>query len=277
MALHWLRVGHCTQLESHSLRGAPRRKVEFPSYAGLLGHPDHGWTLVDTGYADHFFRATESLPERLYRRLLPPVLPAAEELAHQLKALGVSPSDIRRVVVTHFHGDHIAGLRDYPHARIVAGAAGVVQIRSTGRLAGVTRGLLPGLLPDDAVERLDAAEDLPLVALVGLGATVHLVGRDLLGDRSIVLIDLPGHLPGHLGVLVTTTAGRQVLLAGDAAWSSRAVTENRPPARVALARFDSPATALTTLTALHQLSAADHDLLVVPTHCEAAARELVRS
>ena len=52
-------------------------------------------------------------------------------------------------------------------------------------------------------------DGFPSVAASGLQAW------DLLGDRSLLAVDLPGHMPGHLGLLFTS-GGRQVLLVGDA-------------------------------------------------------------
>lgn len=272
--LHWLRVGHCLQVEALALRGGRPRVVTFPSYTAAIRHPDRpelGWTLVDTGYADHFLAATARLPERLYRTLLPVTLPADEELPPRLAALGVGPGDVRRVVVTHFHGDHVAGLRDHAGAEIVCGGAGAAQVLGLPRLSALRHGLLPALLPDDVRERVRPVEDLPSVDLEG---AAHLRAWDLLGDRSLVVVDLPGHLPGHLGVLLTAQDGRPVLLAGDAAWSSRAVREDVPPSRLAGLAFDDWTAALGTLGALHRLHRAHADaegLLVLPAHCAEGA------
>ena len=50
--------------------------------------------------------------------------------------------------------------------------------------------------------------------------------HDLFGDGSVVLVDLAGHTPGSVGVLLHTSAG-PVLLAGDAAWHTYQVEDIR--------------------------------------------------
>ncbi|XBB67293.1 MBL fold metallo-hydrolase [Nocardioides sp. WV_118_6] len=255
VTLHWLRVGHCVQIEGLARKGAPMRPIEFPSYAAAIGHPEHGWTLFDTGYADHFFTATQRLPARLYRELLPVTLPDDQHLPAQLRGLGIDPLDVRRVVVSHFHGDHVAGLRDYPNARIVAGGAGGAQITGLKGINAIRHGLLPAMLPDGLSDRLLAAEDLP--------------GGDLLGDGSLLLVALPGHMPGHLGLVLTATDGRQVLLAGDAAWFTKSITDLAPPSRLAGIAFDDWTAAMGTLGHLHALHRAHPDLLLLPAHCTA--------
>jgi glyoxylase-like metal-dependent hydrolase (beta-lactamase superfamily II) len=147
---------------------------------------------------------------------------------------------------------------------LVAGREGFAQIDATGRWSGTFHGLLPALMPDDADARLDAVEELPVVE-VG-----PFTGRDLLGDRSLVAVELPGHMSGHLGLLMTTGRG-QVLLVGDAAWSARAIREDTPPARFVVRGSDDPAALVTTLHLLHELAAEHPDLTMLPSHCEEAA------
>jgi glyoxylase-like metal-dependent hydrolase (beta-lactamase superfamily II) len=264
VTLHWLRVGHCRQLEALARRGGPWRPVDFPSYVGAIRHPDAGWVLFDTGYADHFLAATNPFPERLYRWLLPVRLPATEQLTAQLGRLGVEPGDVTRVVVSHFHGDHISGLRDFPAARVSASREGLRQMATTGRWSGTRLGLLPALLPDDVNARFDPVDDLPPVP-VG-----PFTGRDLLGDGKLLAVELPGHLAGHLGLLLTTDRG-PVLLAGDAAWSLRAIREDTPPARVVVRGLHDPDALLETLHRLHELALARPELTMLPSHCPEAA------
>jgi glyoxylase-like metal-dependent hydrolase (beta-lactamase superfamily II) len=264
VALHWLRVGHCRQLEALARRGGPWRPTDFPSYVGAIRHPDAGWVLFDTGYADHFFAATRPFPERLYRWLLPVRLPDEEQLTAQLSTLGVRPGEVTRIVVSHFHGDHVAGLRDFPAARITASRAGLQQAATTGRWSGVPHGLLPALLPDDVEARFAAVDDLPAEELGPFTA------RDVLGDRSLLAVELPGHMTGHLGLLLTTARG-QVLLVGDAAWSLRAIREDTPPSSIVVRASHHGDALVDTLHHLHEIAIARPGLTMLPSHCREAA------
>lgn len=262
---HWLRLGHCNQLEALSRQGGGWRKIEFPSYAAAIKHPTAGWVMFDTGYAQHFFDATARLPERLYRTLLPVHLDTS--IKAELERVGATPDEVRRVVVSHFHGDHVAGLRDLPNARISAGRAGLDQITSLRGLAAVRHGLLPAMLPEDLTSRFEPVEDAATVPVDGLD------GWDLLGDRSLIAVDLPGHMPGHLGLLLTTADRGQVLLAGDAAWSSRAIRDFQPPPRPVAAMWDDARAAQSTLRSLQRLDADHDDLTILPAHCVEAYRD----
>jgi glyoxylase-like metal-dependent hydrolase (beta-lactamase superfamily II) len=228
----------------------------------LIRHRDHGVILFDTGYAPNFFRATHRLPARLYRALLPATLPLQETLPAQLEALGLSMADVTRVVVSHFHGDHIAGLRDLPNARISVMASAVADFREHAGVQAIRHGFLPDLLPPDFDARYDAIEDEHAVGVPGLGP-----GYDLLGDRSLLAVPLAGHTAGHTGLLLTTN-GSRVLLCGDAAWSRESWQQNCPPSRMARSFFSDPAASDVTLTGLQALAADNPSLVILPSHCQ---------
>ncbi|MGH3320985.1 MAG: MBL fold metallo-hydrolase [Streptosporangiaceae bacterium] len=87
---------------------------------------------------------------------------------------------------------------------------------------------------------------------------------DLFGDGTVVVVSLPGHTPGHVGVLVTLRSGRRCLLAGDAVWNSfqvRAALERAPlPGR--LVDVDREET-YASVVRLHRMSP---DITVLPAH-----------
>ena len=264
--LHLLRVGRCRHPEWVTLRGGRWASIDFPALAALILHPTAGPILYDTGYAEPFHSATEPFPERLYRWLTPVHLPDEERLATQLGRFGVAPADIRQVLVSHLHADHVAGLRDLPHARFLALRADVLGCVGRSGWQALRRGFLPALLPTDFLARLALVDERPVVELGPAWAPFER-GYDLLGDRSLVGIPLPGHSPGQLGVLCTTTAGRQVLLAADACWSARAWREERLPSIVARPVFADWRDYRRTLAGLRELAGRQPELAIVPSHC----------
>src|SRR5690606_25339194 len=109
---------------------------------GLILHETFGPILFDTGYHRRFFTATEAFPERLYRLMTPVRYDEAESLEIQLSRLGLASQDIAGVFVSHFHGDHIAGLRAFPKAHIFCAREGLDRIRQGSRFTRVRQGLL---------------------------------------------------------------------------------------------------------------------------------------
>jgi glyoxylase-like metal-dependent hydrolase (beta-lactamase superfamily II) len=283
VALHLLRVGRCRHPEWVTLRGGRFRIIDFPALVALIVHPTAGPILYDTGYADHFAAATAPLPERLYRWLTPVHLPPEERLAAQLGRLGVRLEDVERVLISHLHADHVAGLRDLPRAgflalqkdvAILAGKAGD-SVRRLGRAWQALRcGILPALLPPDFQARLGLVDDRPVVDLDAAWAPFER-GYDLLGDRSLIGIPLPGHSPAQLGVLLRTEDDRDVLLAADACWSARAWREQRLPSILARPLFADWGAYRKTLAGVRRIATRHPDLEIIPSHCTASFEAFV--
>ena len=269
--LHMLRVGACRHLACMAARGDAWSVVEFPALCGLIRHPDHGWLLYDTGYSSHFMDATEPWPERLYRIVLPVELPPEETLENQLAALGLSMDDVGHVVISHFHGDHVAGLKNFPRASLVAlrGDVEHLQALKNRRWRAAMGGILSVLLPHDFERRLLRADDFPRRALPVWMAPLQ-DGFDLLGDGSVLGIPLPGHSPGQLGLFLPDADGRPVLLAGDACWSLTALREGRLPSWPTLAVTHDIRRYRETFEGLRRLVNREQALTLLPSHCMSA-------
>lgn len=271
VTLHLLRVGACRHLECVAARGGRWAAVDFPALCGLIHHPEHGWILYDTGYAEHFLTATESWPERLYRRTLPVTLPAAEHLQTQLASLGLTTADIGTVIVSHYHGDHIAGLRDFPQARFIALRADTEHFTALvgKRWRATLGGHLPALLPLDYLSRVVFADDRPLCDLPAW-LSPFTRGFDLLGDGSLIGVPLPGHSQGQLGLFMPDAAGRPAFLVADACWSLPALREGRLPSRLALFINAERKRFVETFHGLASVARREPAVAVLPSHCTTA-------
>jgi glyoxylase-like metal-dependent hydrolase (beta-lactamase superfamily II) len=264
--LHLLRVGRCRHPEWVTLRGGRWSAIDFPALAALLIHPSAGPILYDTGYAESFRSATDPFPERFYRWLTPIHLAEEERLGTQLARFGVTLGDVRKVLISHFHADHVAGLRDLPGAGFLALRGDVQACLGRRGWSGLRHGYLPALLPPDFPRRLVLVDERPAVDL-GPAWAPFTAGFDLLGDRSLLGIPLPGHSPAQLGVLLRTTDDRTVLLAADSCWSARAWREGRMPSIVARPLFADWGNYRRTLLGLRELAGRQPELEIIPSHC----------
>lgn len=255
-------TGYCFVPEWQVLRGGALRRVAIHALAALLEHPQHGLLLFDTGYAPRMVDATQPWPFRLYRYMTPLHLRPELALVNQLAARGIAPEAIKLVVISHFHADHVAGLRDFPQAQIFVERSALNQALRLRGFAALRRGLVPALHPPDLAQRTICADNLPLgPELPHLGPT-----RDLLGDGSFLLVALPGHACGQLGALLHTTNG-PVLLAADGAWTSRSFREPCPPSRLTNLLVDDVRAVHATLARLHAFAQARPDVRILPCHC----------
>ncbi|HUB91240.1 MAG TPA: MBL fold metallo-hydrolase [Dyella sp.] len=259
-------AGHCMHPQCSTRRRGSWKMVRFPSLTFLLRHPTHGTMLFDTGYSEHFFHATRHLPERLYRTITPPHLREQESLCNQLARDGIDVRDIGTVMLSHLHGDHIGGLHDFPHSPILCSREAWNDLHARSRLGALKRGLLPGLLPANFLERVRWIEDTPSVRLSGCFAEFE-AGHDLWADGSMLAIALPGHAAGHYGLLFRAANGEQVFLVADAAWSSQAVRDGIAPPGMVTSWLGDTHAYLATLARLQRLRHAEPGLRIVPSHC----------
>jgi N-acyl homoserine lactone hydrolase len=143
------------------------------------------------------------MPARAWTRF---ELGPGDEITERLAAVGASPKDLRWIVLTHLHTDHVGGLA------AVAGTADVVVSETewdqARGVAGAARGYVAKQWPSGLVPRRVQLSGPPLGPFP---ATL-----DLVGDGALRLVPLPGHTDGHIGVVASGSAGR-ALIAGDAA------------------------------------------------------------
>ncbi len=244
-------IGYCTHLGCMALRGSPMRSCKFPSRAYLLEVGDRRW-LWDTGYASYFQQYTASGIFRLYSQITPVYFSPQQALLEQLRSRGVSVGDIEAVIISHFHADHIAGLRDFSSLNMICSGEGWQQTRELRGFAALKRAFIPGLIPEEFESALQFVESFPLQSLPAELAPFQ-QGYALPGsDGQILIVPLPGHAAGHLGAFVQTDAG-WTLLASDAAWSPLNYQQLRGPSRLANLIMDNPRSYYQTLEALNQL------------------------
>ena len=121
----------------------------------------------------------------------------ATTLPEQLGRIGVTPAAITILGISHYHFDHIGQAPSFPGATLTIGKADLEALK-----AGT-----PGV---------DGAPLAPW--LTGAGKVDAVTGdKDVFGDGSVTMLDLPGHTPGHHALLVKLPRTGAVLLTGDLA------------------------------------------------------------
>ena len=245
--------------------GSRWERIQVPAYAGLIQHPIHGPVLFDTGYSTRFFAATRRMPYRVYRWATPLTMTEQENLVARLPQAGVSPADVRWVIVSHFDPDHIGGLRDFPNAGFICHHRAWNAVAGKTGLDAMRTRLLPDLLPADFSARVHL---LPDPDGEPLGPFDH--SLDLFGDGTVRLVWLPGHAAGMLGAFIRSGRDdRQAFLAADACWSSQAFLADSTSGIHPLLACDKKAQAQ-TYEKLRVLHRSMPDTMILPSHCPEA-------
>ncbi len=159
--------------------------LSVPCY--LIEHPD-GRLLWDAGLSDDLAEGSPHTQEN------GTVTTVTRTLAAQLEELGLTPSDVTYLALSHMHYDH-AG-----NANLFAGSTWLVQRLEHEAAFGDVQGFFDRSLYAD----LESAE------------TVILDGdHDVFGDGTVVIKSAPGHTPGHQVLFVNLSDPGPIVLSGD--------------------------------------------------------------
>lgn len=116
-----------------------------------------------------------------------------ERVRDQLVRIGVQPGQVTFVGISHYHDDHIGQAADFPGATLLIGGADWEAIRGRPTSAAQFQPWIEG----------------------GSRAQPLRGDHDVFGDGSVVMLNMPGHTPGHRSLLVRLPRAGPVLLTGD--------------------------------------------------------------
>lgn len=210
-----LEGGSLTAHRGYILAGAsPDDTYPAPCLAFLLTHSASGARLLfDLGVPDITKDAAPVSPAM--RELMahlqfkrPPDVPSS------LRRGGLEPSDVETVILSHVHADHAGEPMLYTKARFFAGA-GARTLLENGFPKDAKSHFVQNLFPEGRIEWLDP-HGSDADKWKSIGPFEHAL--DFWGDGALYVVDAPGHMPGHLNLLVRTSSdGGWVHLAGDSA------------------------------------------------------------
>ena len=198
-----------------------RDLLRVPIVCFLLEHPGAGRILVDTGLHPSVAVDPKQNLGRLGSVVLSDIdMEASQATPAQLRALGIEPSDVTAVLMTHLHLDHASAASEFPDATFV------LSEREWEAATG-PRAALHGYVRS----QFDHAFEYRTLDFDGPGVdSFATFGRafDLFGDESVHAVYTPGHTHGHMS-LVVRLREREMLIAGDAIYTMQTLRESALP------------------------------------------------
>ena len=261
-------TGYCEGNNRIVHAGERSATLKFHAVWALIEHPVLGLIVFDTGYSKRFEESTRTYPERLYSLATPVYFKEEDACVNQLRRLGIAPDAVNHLVISHFHADHIGGLKDFRGIPLWCSRQGMDHFLDTTKLNGLRKGYLKSLVPENIGSHTNFPEEcLPHCKIGPFDAWAWCA--------DVWFVALPGHCRGQVGLFLKNTNLGDVLLAADASWSSRAFRECIYPSRIVSVFVDSYRELRGTLDKLHSFHLANKEVLIVPTHCAEIAENYV--
>lgn len=255
-------AGYCEADGSHALRGTPKGVIPFYATFAYIHHPKHGHILFDTGYTQRFYEETKRFPFSIYAAITKVYIRPDEYASHQMNIQGVSPEEVNYIIVSHFHADHIGGLKDFPNATFICAKSAYDDVRNRKGISALSKGFVPNLMPSDFESRAK------FIDIQNASVEDESLGKlyDLFDDESILLCALDGHAKGQIGALLETEKGK-VFLVADGAWLKQNYTEYHLPNPIVRLFFDSWKDFKSSLMRIHLYHKKNPETIIIPCHC----------
>jgi len=177
----------------------------LPIWTWVIRHPE-GIVLVDTGenvrVNDKDYFACDPINGWVNKSILGFQVEKEAEIQYQLNLLNIQPKDIRFLVLTHLHIDHVDGLQYFPDSQIFLSRS------EHERPFGNVPCLLPSWFKPELITH-------------STGKLPHFSGAfPLTKQEDLWMVPTPGHTYGHQSLLLRGEK-TDVLFAGDVAFSQQ--------------------------------------------------------
>jgi glyoxylase-like metal-dependent hydrolase (beta-lactamase superfamily II) len=237
-----LKFAESRRAKKFSVKGAPDEPSVQARTAFQIVYPD-GYIMLDSGMdqqVHNFFGRGVVEP---YDR------EAAKEVERAVRGA-------RSIIVTHEHGDHVAGVVHTPFA---------------AELAPKT------ILTREQIRTLLTNPQMPEIKLTAEAASRYKVvdyEKYLPFGPGIALVKAPGHTPGSQMIYVVLASGREYLFIGDTAWHMDGVRNVKGKDAPWIQEDEN--TLLAQLTWLNGLYKTEKNLFIIASHDDEQRQELVK-
>ncbi|EMD86436.1 hypothetical protein COCC4DRAFT_135762 [Bipolaris maydis ATCC 48331] len=226
VSVHALSCGHFSLPEYQFVDNVtPDARRAVPSLAFLIQHVNRytgkrTQLIFDLGLRKDVKRYPLPIQKHIETRQ---PMSTDPDVTKSLAKGGLTPKDIDFVIYSHVHWDHVGEPRDFPDSTFVVGHGAVTLLNGTSSsLRGGHSFFENDLLPKGRTVELPE----PAINLHGPWQSQGCLPEvlDLFNDGSLLIVNAPGHLPGHINLLARTSPSHQIYMGGDACHDRRILT-----------------------------------------------------
>lgn len=203
--------GYCTNNLKLIFKKHKREIKKFPAGVFLIKQPKEGYILFDTGYNTEIYNL--GWKGKIYNLFNPTYILKQDQINIQLEKEGIKCSEIKHLILTHLHPDHIGCIKYFENSKITISE----EAFNTYKKNKLRYLIFDRLLPEWFEERLTIISDNKLKE----NKNKYFSYYDLFGDKSMLLTKVNGHAKGQLGCLIEN----KLFLGADSSWGNKFVGE----------------------------------------------------
>jgi glyoxylase-like metal-dependent hydrolase (beta-lactamase superfamily II) len=241
LRINVLKFAESRRTKNFSVKGAPNVPSVQARTVFQVVYPD-GYIMIDSGMG-------EQVHKFFGRGAVEPYY------ADKAKQVEQALAGAKSIVMTHEHGDHVAG---------------VIRGSLANALAPKT------VLTRAQVQTLETNPQMPEIKIAEDIASRYVVmdyDKYFPFAPGIALIKAPGHTPGSQMIYVALESGREFLLIGDTAWHMDSVRQMKGKDAPWITEDED--SIMAQLKWLNGLQASEKNLFVVASHDEEQQKDLI--
>ncbi|RRD39550.1 MBL fold metallo-hydrolase [Leptotrichia sp. OH3620_COT-345] len=202
--IRYFSCGYCTNEMSRIFKGVPKKKLNFYAGVFLIKHRKYGYVLYDTGYNIRLLKNT--IKYMIYKKLNPVTLKREDMIDNHLKKAGIKAEEIKRIILSHLHPDHIGGIEYFSDIEIIITEECFREYDKSSFKSLIFKEFLPK----------DFEKRLKIINSENRNKNIYgIESYDLFNDGSFLLISINGHSKGQCCAFFPE---KNLFIASDVCW-----------------------------------------------------------
>ncbi len=241
--------GFCRQYEKMIIPEGKWKLIKFPANVFLLP-VNNGWLMFDSGYSGSLKQKNKNLLIWIYTKLIPTECCNETSCFNQLKKINFNINNIKYIFISHFHIDHIGGLKDFKNCKFICSK------EEYKNLSGIYKKMAKEFLPEDFEKRVIYIEDFK-----NESQFYELKSYEIF--NNIYAIHLPGHTNNQYGLYIKNN---ETFLAADSVWCKEAYINKKLPNKLSMKIMENEDEYKKTIEKIHNIYIQNKNIKIIYSH-----------
>ncbi len=254
-SLSIIETGYAKTPEAFVFRGGSLFKTRKLSHVSILIQHPKGNFVFDTGLGSEieaqFHNEFSFLDRQMFK------FTKLESLKETLIKNNFSPDSVDFIIPSHLHFDHASGIKDFPQAK--------VWVTKEEYNHGLSKEANP-----PAFIKAQYNEDFIKWKFITFNPIAYenfSESYDVFNDGNVVLVKLPGHTKGSLGMFVNLKSDKRYFFTGDLTWAAEAFIGPSEKHAIPRNKVDGDSEKIKeTIVKVYHLKRKKPELNIIPAH-----------